>query len=122
MVVDDEAVVRQTLVMTLGALGHEVMACEDGAAAIEAYRRHWRELDAVVLDMMMPGLTGRETFLALKEINPDVRVLLASGYTVDREAEATLKAGAADFIQKPFRTRDLSSRLVELVRSRSQER
>ena len=114
---DDEAVVRETFQMTMERLGHEVVTCEDGKAAIELYRQKWRELDVVVLDMMMPGLSGRQTFQALKEINNDIRVLLASGYSADKETEATLNAGAKDFMQKPFRMRDVSKRLVDMVRS-----
>ncbi len=115
LLVDDEAAVRQTFELGMAELGHEVLTCKDGRSAIEMYRRRWREVDVVVLDMVMPKLNGRQTFLALKEINADVRVLLASGFDMNRETEATLDAGAAGFIQKPFQPREVAHRLIELV-------
>lgn len=117
MIVDDEAVVRETFAMAMEEMGHRVVQCEDGETAIGVFRKRQREVDAVVLDMMMPGLGGRETFLALKAIDPNVRALLASGYDMDREAEAALEAGAAGFVQKPFRIGDIAERLIEMVQS-----
>ena len=122
MLVDDEAAVRQTFEMSMTELGHEVVTCEDGVTAVEVYRRRWQELDVVVLDMVMPRLNGRETFLALKEINAGVRVLIASGFALDRETEAALAAGAAGFVQKPFETRRIARRLVELVQSPTEKK
>ena len=120
LVVDDEPTLRETVTAALEALGHEVFTCGDGEHAIEMYRDRGPAIDVVVLDMMMPKLNGRQTFLALHDLDPEVCVLLASGYSVDREAEAALAAGAAGFIQKPFRMTELNRRLIELASIRRQ--
>ncbi len=119
LVVDDEDAVRETTAAALEALGHEVVACPNGNAAIDTYRQRARDFDVIVLDMMMPEMGGRETFDELRRIDPDVRVLIASGYSVNEESEAVLAAGGADFIQKPFLMTELSQRLIQLAHSRT---
>ncbi len=111
MVVDDEQTVRVVLERMLQRLGHDVAAFASGAEAVEYYRSAWSEVDAVILDIVMPGLGGGEVFDALAEINPDVQVVLASGFTVDGEAAEILRRGAREFIQKPFRLTALSDAL-----------
>jgi len=115
MLVDDEEVVRRAVGMALRELGHTVTVCEDGVSAVDEYRLGWREIDVVVLDMVMPDLTGKQTFLKLREINPDARVILASGYSIDQEAQEGLDAGAVAFVEKPFKVAALSRRISEVV-------
>ncbi len=69
----------------------------------------------MILDMIMPGKGGEETFRGLKEIRPDVRVMLASGYTVDVVAEGMMEQGCQGFIQKPFNLKELSQRVREVL-------
>jgi PAS domain S-box-containing protein len=117
LLADDEATVLRTLRLALEQLGHEVIACSDGAAAVEVYRERWHDIDVVVLDMMMPKLGGKDAFLALRQINPGVRALIVSGYSETQEAREALHAGARGFIQKPFRVIDVAKRIAELARS-----
>ena len=89
--------------------------CKDGKQAIEFYKDSWREIDLVLLDMIMPGVGGKEAYLAMRYINPDIKVLLSSGYSVDGEAQTILDEGAKGFIQKPFRKAELSKKVAEVL-------
>ncbi len=102
LVVDDEPVIRRVLGRLLEALGHASVTSVDGADALQKYREIGEQIDLVILDMVMPNKGGHETFFALREMNPDVRVLISSGFTVEGGAQALLNQGAAGFLQKPF--------------------
>ena len=75
----------------------------------------WRHIDFVLLDMIMPGLSGRETFRAMREVDPDVNVLLSSGYSVEGEAQEILAEGVRGFIQKPFLPKVLADAVAEAL-------
>ena len=115
MVVDDEASVREVVRRMLESLNCHVVAFEDGAKAIEFYRRSGSEVDLVVLDLCMPGLSGQETFQALQQYDAAVKVLLVSGYSVEGEAQDLLKKGARAFLQKPYRRAALAEELAKLA-------
>jgi PAS domain S-box-containing protein len=115
LLVDDEGIIRNVGEQLLQSLGYEVVVAEDGEEAVAYYRQHWREVDLVLLDMIMPRLGGRETFRAMRAINPDARVILVSGYSLDNEAQSVLEGGALGFIQKPLRRVELSQRLARAL-------
>jgi len=115
LVVDDEEAVRTTLAQMLRVLGHDVHACADGFEAIEYYGQHWAHIDLVILDMIMPRLDGPETFARLQAINPHVKVLLSSGYSVEGQADELLTHSSAAFLQKPFRMRELEQVLHQAL-------
>jgi PAS domain S-box-containing protein len=102
LLVDDEQVVRETLAEVLRELGHEVTSCVDGQEALDRFLVEWRHIDLVVLDMVMPRRGGHDVFRRMLEVNPNVRVLLISGHSVELEAREVLALGAAGFLQKPF--------------------
>ncbi|MCJ7818997.1 MAG: response regulator, partial [Syntrophales bacterium] len=81
----------------------------------EIYRQERDRIDLVILDMLMPGMGGAETFQKLKELDPGVRVLLSSGYSLDGEAQQAMSAGARGFIQKPYRLAVLSRKVAEIL-------
>ncbi|MBT7162136.1 MAG: response regulator, partial [Victivallales bacterium] len=116
LLVDDEECVRISCARILGRLGYEVVACEDGAEAVEYYRQSWEDVDLVLLDMMMPRMNGRDAFLAMREINPDLKTLLLSGFGKDRRIQAILDEGVLGFIQKPFPRDALTERVAEALR------
>jgi two-component system, cell cycle sensor histidine kinase and response regulator CckA len=87
LIVDDEEVVRELARVILVELGYSVTVCKDGKEAVDYYRMSWREIDLVLLDMVMPELGGRDTFAAMRRINPAVRVILSSGYSINSEAQ-----------------------------------
>ncbi|MCD6406242.1 MAG: PAS domain S-box protein [Planctomycetes bacterium] len=115
LIVDDEESVRDVIAVMLTSLGHKVVTCHNGAEAVEYYRRAWRNIDLVILDMVMPQLTGGEMFAAMKNINPAIKAILVSGYTVDGEAQDILNNGVLSFIQKPLRLADLSRHVNEAL-------
>jgi two-component system, cell cycle sensor histidine kinase and response regulator CckA len=113
--VDDEAMILEVAAAMLGHLGYQVTSAVGGVEAIAWYGEHWREVDLVILDMIMPNMGGAETFKRLKEVNPAVRVLLSSGYSMDGQAEAIIAEGCVGFMQKPFNLLLLSQKLREIL-------
>ena len=107
LVVDDEGVIRDVARRILCAAGYTVLTAENGVQAIELFRRRHEEIDLVILDMIMPEMSGEETFARLREIDPQVRTLLSSGYSQEGRAENILKAGVRGFLQKPYTIEDV---------------
>ncbi|MGQ9713994.1 MAG: GAF domain-containing protein [Anaerolineae bacterium] len=102
LVVDDEEDVRGLVTRVLRAEGYHVLQAEDGQRAVEVLVQCKDEVDLVMLDLIMPRMDGVETFRRLREIKPDARVLISSGYSPDLEGQALLEEGAAGFLQKPY--------------------
>ena len=100
LIVDDEQVVRRALQRILERDGHQVTLAERGQEAIELYAARWRDLDVVVLDVTMPDIDGREVLRRMREVNPDVRAILSSGYTV--ESDPSLSVAGTWVLEKPY--------------------
>jgi CheY-like chemotaxis protein len=115
LLVDDEEAIMDVSRALLEALGYQVYMADRGQAAIALYLEKKDEIDLVILDMIMPGISGGETFDGLVEINPGVKVLLASGYSIEGEAQKILDRGCSGFIQKPFHISSLSRILREVL-------
>jgi len=115
LLVDDENMVIEVGRTMLEKLGYRVLVAQSGSQALEVYRAHEGDVDLVILDMIMPGMGGGETYDRLRELNGDVRVLLSSGYSVDGQAQAILDRGCVGFIQKPFTMEFLSHRVSEAL-------
>jgi two-component system, cell cycle sensor histidine kinase and response regulator CckA len=115
LLVDDEDSIRNVGQRILGQLGYQVQAAASGAQALEIYRQARPGIDLVILDIIMPSMDGRETFERLKELDPEVKVLVTSGYSLDGEAQKMLDAGALGFIQKPYRIDALSQKIAEIL-------
>ena len=115
LLAEDEPLVLGAAVAMLESLGHEVTPCKDGRAAVEAFAERWRELDLVLLDMVMPEMSGSNVFDRIKAIDPKVKVLLSSGYTLDGEAQGLLARGAAGFVQKPYRIDELARAIARAL-------
>ena len=117
LLVDDEPIIVEVAEQMLRSLGFQVRTAGSGREALEVYERQGDGIALVVLDMIMPDMGGGETFDRLRRIDPGVRVLLSSGYSLDGEAKEILNLGCSGFIQKPFRLSDLSDVLDELMGS-----
>jgi two-component system cell cycle sensor histidine kinase/response regulator CckA len=115
LLVDDEATVLKVGSQLLKRLGYELLEASSGEEAIEKYRANKDTIALVILDMIMPEMGGGSVYDRLKEINPDVKVLLSSGYGIDGQAKEILERGCDGFIQKPFEIRDLSVTIRQLV-------
>jgi CheY-like chemotaxis protein len=98
----------------LESLGYTVMSATDGETAVDMYQQLSDKIDLVILDVIMPGMSGSAIFDRLKQINPRVKVLLASGYSLSGQAEDILARGCVGFIQKPFSLEKLSVRLRDI--------
>lgn len=108
LVVDDENMVRRLAKTMLTRLGYEVVDVSSGAEAIEAFRKADAPFDLVLLDMIMPGMDGRDCFMALKSINPDVRAVISSGFSQEDATQELMQEGVRGFVQKPYRLTELS--------------
>jgi two-component system cell cycle sensor histidine kinase/response regulator CckA len=117
--VDDEEKVLEVGEKFLKAIGYHVLTARDGGEAIEIYKKHRDSIDLVLLDIVMPRMKGGEVFDRLKEINPDVKVLLSSGYSIDGEASHILGRGCSGFIQKPFDINQLSRTIGAILKNNS---
>jgi two-component system, cell cycle sensor histidine kinase and response regulator CckA len=113
--VDDEDVILEVGRVMLEAMGYQVLIAKGGEEAIEVYKKNLDEIDIVVLDMVMPNMGGGEAYGRMKEINPDINVLLSSGYSIDGEATKILERGCNSFIQKPFNMAELSAKIREVL-------
>ena len=118
LLVDDEAMIIDVGRGLLGELGYTVMTARSGPEALEVYRQNSGRIDIVIMDMIMPGLGGGETFDRLKRINPNVKVLLASGYSINGQASKIIERGCDGFIQKPFTLMQLSAKIREILDGR----
>jgi PAS domain S-box-containing protein len=115
MLVDDEKMVLQANKELLEFLGYTVYAFGSGQEAIAVYMEKRNNFDLVILDMIMPGISGGETFDRLREINSGIKVLLSSGYSVDGEAQTIMDRGCNGFLQKPFQIEKLSQKVKEML-------
>jgi len=111
LLVDDQEPVREVAKDMLEALGYEVITAADGLEGVSRYRDLWREIDLVILDMVMPNMSGGDCFRRMREINPKARVVLSSGYSMDGSIQVVMNEGNLAFIQKPYRL-DVLSRVV----------
>lgn len=111
LVVDDEDAVRNVLGLSLAHLGYEVETAASGREALEKFHAAQGSIRVVILDLLMPGLSGEDVFYRLREMEPDLKVLLVSGFSSSHVVERILSDGARDFIQKPFSIEVLSEKV-----------
>lgn len=107
LLVEDEDTVRRVTDRLLQKLGYEVLAASDAEEAIELFREHDEELDLVLTDVVMPGLTGVEMAELLRRERPDMKFLFTSGYT-SKELGGSPQAPPEPFLPKPFSMAELS--------------
>ncbi len=115
LIVDDEKLVIDVGSQMLSKLGYQVLVANNGDEAIEIYRTRQDSIKLVILDMIMPKMSGSETFDRLKAIDTNVCVLLSSGYSINGEATAIMKKGCHGFIQKPFNLEQLSQKVRNVL-------
>lgn len=103
LIVDDQETIWDFLIEALQELGYSVLLAENGLDAVEIYRNNPEEVDLVLLDMIMPKMGGHKTFVQIREIDPEAKILLSSGYVSQEEVADLLEQGAAGFLPKPHR-------------------
>jgi len=116
LLVDDEEIILKVGAQMLGRLGYTVLTARTGQDAIDLYLEQRDTIALVILDMIMPVMSGRELFERLKEIDPKVKTLLCSGYSIDGQAAEILKSGCNGFIQKPFSLDAISQKIREILK------
>ena len=115
LVVDDEEIVRSLAKKMVEIAGFSVLTANDGEEAVRMYREHQDEIACVLLDLTMPKMGGEETFRAIRQISPDVRVVLSSGYSEETATGRFAGLGLAGFIQKPYQLDTMIATLREAV-------
>jgi signal transduction histidine kinase/ActR/RegA family two-component response regulator len=115
LVVDDEDGVRALGQAVLEDCGYSVLMAEDGVQALEVYQAHREEIALVVLDVIMPRMSGLECLRRLREMDPQVKVLISTGYTARDLAEELVAEGALGVVAKPFRIRDFATAVREAI-------
>ncbi|MFZ5573051.1 MAG: hybrid sensor histidine kinase/response regulator [Thermodesulfobacteriota bacterium] len=113
--VDDDDTVRSLGNELLNLLGYKTVLASGGREAVDVYRRRGAEIDLVILDMIMPDMGGGAVYDLLKSINPRVKVLLSSGYSIDGQATDILSRGCNGFIQKPFSLNEVSLKIRRIL-------
>jgi len=112
LVVDDETLIRELVVDALSVEGMEAQGAASGEAGVEIFQADHDSIELVILDMLMPGMDGIETFGRLKEIDPDVRVIISTGYSDSEQTNRLIKADVKHLLRKPYRIAEL----IDIVR------
>jgi len=115
MLVEDEELLRDLGVMMMEADGYRVLSAKDGLEAVEIFESHADEIGLVVCDLGLPRLSGQEVFLRMKEIKPDVRAIVASGYLEPKTRIEILRAGVLDTVQKPYDFREMMKKIRSII-------
>jgi two-component system, cell cycle sensor histidine kinase and response regulator CckA len=112
LIVEDEENLRYLLKMMLEENGMKVLEAADGVEAVEIFTAHKDEIGAVLSDIGLPRLSGWDAFLKMKEINPELKGILASGFYNQDVRNEIIKSGVTDFIQKPYN----AAKVIKMVR------
>jgi len=118
LLIDDDDMVADVGKQILMKSGYDVVSAKSGKEAIEVYKENQDRIDMAVLDMILPDMGGGDTYDRLKEINPKIKVLLASGYDIDYQARDIMERGCDGFIQKPFNMGELLEKTREILASK----
>jgi len=115
LLVDDENVIIEVAGEMLTGLGYQILVADCGEKAIEIYKENKDRIDLVIMDMIMPTMGGGETFKEMKAINPKVKVILSSGYTMNSEAKHIMDQGVSAFLQKPYNLEEISGKIRAIL-------
>ena len=118
LLVDDEDVIIDVGKESLEVLGYDVVTARSGQEAVEIFKTKNGKIDLVILDMIMPGMNGMETFDILKSMNPNIKVILSSGYSAETHSAKIMEQGCSGFIQKPYGLTDLSRKVKDVLDDR----
>ena len=115
--IDDDEIVVHVSETILKNSGYDVVIAKSGKEAIEVYKDNHSRIDMAILDMILPDMGGGDTYDRLKEINPGIKVLLASGYDIDYQGRDIMERGCDGFIQKPFNMNELLEKVRGILTS-----
>jgi len=109
LIVDDEQPIRDLIESALSKMRYNCLSAPDAAGALKIFEKQHSDICLVITDIKMPKVSGKELYYRLKEIDPDIRIILSSGYDVDVDIRELMKRGAAGFLQKPFSVQELTT-------------
>lgn len=115
LIVDDEEMMLDIEALMLRRIGFDILKASNSLEACQLYQNEKDRIDLVVLDMIMPGENGAATYKRLKMMNPDIKVLISTGYGTDGDVEAILNDGQNGFIQKPFQFKEFTSKIDAIL-------
>ena len=115
LLVDDEAVIAEITKEILEMLGYRTLLAGSGQEAISVFTEKHAAINLVILDMVMPGMSGAKVFEALRSLKPDIKIIVYSGYFINDEIQSLLDRGGCEFIQKPFSIEALSEKIREMM-------
>ena len=116
--IDDDDMIADVSELILKNSGYDVVSAKSGKEAIEVYKENHSRIDMVILDMILPDMGGGDTYDRLKEINPEIKVLLASGYDIEYQGRDIMERGCDGFIQKPFNMNELLEKISGILTSK----
>jgi len=119
LIVDDEEKILDIEDFMLQKIGYNTLKARNSAEACQLYHDEKEHIDFVILDMIMPDENGTTTYKRLKRINPDIRVLISTGFGRDRNLEEILTDSHNEFIQKPFRFKEFIKKIDTILPKRS---
>ena len=117
LLIDDEKMILDVGCELLEELGYTVLSALSGQEALQIFQENSTKIDLVIMDMIMPGMSGGEAFDRLRNINQDIKVLLSSGYSLKGQATQILRRGCDGFIQKPFNLNQLAEKIGSIIGS-----
>ncbi len=115
LLIDDEPMVRKMTSSLLNELGYDVITAADGADGLAQYEKYKDKIDLVILDLVMPKASGQECYSSIKKTNPDIKVILLTGFTQRQYLDELLQDGVDGYISKPFRIEDLSKLVSHVI-------
>ena len=115
LIVDDHETIWDFLIEALQELGYSVLLAENGLDAVEIYENNPNEIDMVLLDMIMPKQGGHQTFFKIRQLDPEAKVLLSSGFVSEEEVQDLINQGAAGFLAKPHRIQDMAVEIRRIL-------
>lgn len=115
LLVDDEEIIRVTGKKILEHMGYKVITANNGKDALNIFKEIHHHIDLIIMDMLMPKLNGRETFMEMKKINNKCKVIISSGFLKDNDIEELKKIGLLGFIHKPYRSNELNKLLQKVL-------
>lgn len=121
LLIDDEETIVEVVEKALKLTGYKVLVAGNGEEGLTIFQKNQEEISLVILDMIMPGMSGAKVFGQIKRINPEAKVILSSGYSLEGEASEIMAQGCNAFIQKPFGIMDLSQKIREVLAGNKSE-
>ena len=115
LLVDDEDMIIEVGESMLASLGYTVLLARNGEEALDVYQKNREAIDIIILDMIMPDIGGKEIYSRLKDINADIKVLFASGYSMNNQTSEIVKGGCNGYIQKPYTMPQISQSIRKVL-------